>query len=293
MALGCTLFKGNLYMASVSRKSSISKRTAEYGKEVVKNYNKRVKYYAQKGYEAPSPVRWSDMTKYYKGNEKALRSRLRDLKQYNRKNATETMSVGKYGVKVNKYLYKSLMLNKDDIIKQINRDIKKSEYRDKAEGFRLPSERTRELIARKETIQYGTRPTSTKVQLYAAMRRVKYYTEQRLNMDEQFYINFMEMFTTQAELSNTPPEVLYNIEQQFRRLTPQDLLELFETEPDIKQIVNNYNLAKEGGEDFMTKSEQRLERNKFKELSEYLPTLVTNYLERKKENYKKAKQAKD
>ena len=245
--------------------------------KIIKNYNNRINYYKKRGYDVPEPTSLSAIKKYYAGNEKAMFNRLSQLKDYNIKSAKEIVSVGKYGVNLNKYRYEKFLTNKEFALKKLKSEIESSQVRDKSEGYRLPSERTRGLIARKETIEYGLKKTSTKKQIQAAMKYTNYYTEQRLKMDEQFYQNFMEMFTTQASLAKVPPEVMKDIEAQFRQLEPNDLLEMFENEPDVKQVVNNYNLAKDIGDEFMTEAEQSSEYQKFIALREYLPSIISKY----------------
>lgn len=264
-------------MANISRKNSINKSLKQYGQNIVKNYNKRVRYYAKKGQDAPKPVKWSDIVTYYGGNTKAMRSRLKDLAQYNHKNATELVKVGKYGININKYRYEKFTQNSPHALNKIEKEIIKSSQRDKREGFRLPSERTRGLMARKETIEYGSKSTATKKQVQAAMKYVNYYTEQRIQMDEQFYRNFMQMFETQANLAGVPREVIKELENNFKQLPPDDLLEMFENEPDVKQVVNNYNLTKETDGKYLTKKEKKEEYKKFITLKEYLPTIIEKY----------------
>ena len=254
-----------------------SNKKLSNAQKIITNYNKRINYYKKRGYDVPETTSLSAMKKYYAGNEKAMINRLGQLKDYNIKSAKETISVGKYGANLNKYRYDKFQTNKDFALQKLKIEIESSKARDKSEGFNLPSERTRGLIARKETIEYGLKPTATKKQIQAAMKYTNYYTEQRIKMDEQFYQNFMEMFTTQASLAKVPPQVMKDIESQFRQLEPNDLLEMFENEPDVKQVVNNYNLAKDIGDEFMTKAEQSTEYNKFIALRDYLPSIISKY----------------
>lgn len=253
-------------------------------KTEVKRYNDRIRYYHKKGYDVPNTTSYSEMTAFYGSNTAAINRRLKQLKEYTYKNAKEIVKVGKYNVNVNKYNYEKLQENSPFAIGALSEQIRLSKIRDRNNGYGLPSERTVELMARQKTIKRGLSNKATKAEINAAMRQVNYYTENRLRTDEQFYQNFMSMFEEQMNIVKVPKRTRDKIEANFRKLSPDELLELYESEPDIKNVLTWYKVTKvTGGKNLFQNKYKKgespadLEKQKFIEMSNYLPKLVKKY----------------
>ena len=64
--------------------------------------------------------------------------------------------------------------------------------------------------------------------------------EQKSLKDEQFYNNFQRMLFFNAYKGDIPPAVLRRISEYIEQLSPQELLELYATEPSFKAITDQY-----------------------------------------------------
>lgn len=268
-------------------------------KTEVKRYNDRIRYYRKKGYNVPDTTSFSEMSAFYGDNTFALNRRLRQLKDYTYKTAKETIKVGKYNVNVNKYNYEKYQENAAFAIGALNEQIKLAKIRDRKKGYGLPSEYTLELISRQKTVKRGLSNKATKSELQAAMKQASYYTENRLRTDEQFYQNFIEMYKEQMRMVKVPKSTQDKIERNFRKLSPDELLDLYESEPDVKNVLAWYKVTKATGGKNLTQLERKvgqstaeilepylsgqkqtpaqLERQKFIDMADYLPSLVKQY----------------
>lgn len=252
-------------------------------KTEVKRYNDRIRYYQKKGYTVPATTTYSEISAFYGDNRTAIERRLRQLKDYTYRSAKETVRVGKYNANINRYNYDKYKENQEFASKALTQQIKLAKLRDKSKGYTLPSEYTRELMARKKTIQQGLSSKATKKQIEAAIKQTNYYTENRIRTDEQFYTNFLAMYKEQMDLAKVPKNIQNKIEENFRSLEPDELLDLMENEPDVKNVLMWYKVTKATGGINLTqkirkgKTEADLEKSKFVELSNLLPTLTKKY----------------
>ena len=103
------------------------------------------------------------------------------------------------------------------------------------------------------------------------------WTEHRIETDQQFYSNFDTMFFSQTDKVGVDPKLISNMHEQFRELDPDELLDLFENEPAVNNIVRNYNLTKDTEGNYLTKRERGIEKKDIEELSEVLPDLIKKY----------------
>lgn len=282
----------------------MNKKQVQKIKTEVKRYNDRVRYYRKKGLNVPPTTSFSEIAAFYGSNTQALNRRLKQLKEYTYQNAKSNIKVGKYNV--NKYNYQRFQENAPIALGSLSEQIRLAKIRDRNNGFGLPSEYTQELMSRQKTIKKGLSGKATKVQMEAAIKQANYYTENRLRTDEQFYQNFIQMYKEQMRLVGVPQSVQNKIERNFRKLSPDELLTMYESEPDIKNVLMWYKVTKATGgknlhymerqddmsaaeiiEPYMTgekKTAATLEKEKFIEMSDYLPTAVKKY---KVSNYDK------
>lgn len=257
--------------------------------KTVRNYQKRRTYYIKKGYSAPPSVTVKDIKNYYGDNKAAINRRLRQLDEYTQENAKEKIKVGRYNAQINKYDYERYKDNKDIALNSLYEQLAHSKLHDREHGYRnLPSERTNELKSRINTIKQGTKRSANKKEIEAAMRQVNYYTEQRIKTDAQFYDNFFEMFDYQMSMALVPKSTRNKIKRQFSRLAPDELLEMMEQEPDVKNVLMWYKVTKATKTrslqaeiyDFEAEkmtTERDAERKRFMELADYLPTVIDRY----------------
>ena len=64
--------------------------------------------------------------------------------------------------------------------------------------------------------------------------------EQKSLKDEQFYNSFERMLFYNAYKGDISPAMLRQISEYVEKLSPQELLELYNTEPAFKSIVEGY-----------------------------------------------------
>lgn len=244
----------------------------------VKNFNARRATAARSGdnENLPNKVRVSEIKKYYK-TPSAIRQRIKQLDAFSAKDYNQTLTVGKYGTKVNKYRYQRYLENRDVALAELDKAIARQKQLDRAKGLRLPSDYTAELIARKKTVEKGTSARANKKQINAAMNYAFRWTEHRIETDQQFYSNFDTMFFSQTDKVGVDPKLISNMQEQFRELDPDELLDLFENEPAVNNIVRNYNLTKDTEGNYLTKRERGIEKKDIEELSEVLPDLIKKY----------------
>ena len=278
---------------------ALNKKYTQHVKTVVKQYNDRRRYYLKKGKDVPPATSYSQLMAYYGQNKMALNRRLKQLEAYNYENAKQDLRVGKYRAKVNKYDYDVFQQNYGLAHGALEEKLRLSKLRDQRDGYGLPSERTGELMARLKTLERGKKHSATTGDIKAAMSQARYYTENRIKTDEQFYQNFMQMYKEQMQLVKVPKRTQDKIENNFRKLTPDELLEMVESDPSIRNVLEWYKITKATKGRNLTaldidpnkstfenlqpyirgekQTESTYERERFKELADYLPHAVKKY----------------
>lgn len=278
---------------------ALSKKYQQHVKTVVKQYNDRRRYYAKKGKTVPPATSYSQLMAYYGQNKMAIERRLKQLQAYNYENAKANLRVGKYGAKINKYEYDVFQQNYGLAHGALEEKLRLSKLRDKREGYGLPSERTGELMARLKTLEQGKKRSATKADIQAAMSQARYYTENRIITDEQFYQNFLQIYREQMQMVKVPKSTQNKIENNFRKLSPDELLEMVESDPSIKNVLEWYKITKvtkgrnltaldidpnkstfENLQPYIRgekKLESTYERERFQELADYLPHAIKKY----------------
>lgn len=244
----------------------------------VKNFNARRQTAAKHGdnENLPNKVKISDLKKYY-GGEAAIRQRVKQLEAFNTRDFNETLTVGRYHTKVNKYRYQRYLENREHALSELETTIKHNQALDRAKGLKLPSDYTAELIARKKTIEKGTSPRANRKMINAAMNYALRWTEDRLRTDEQFYKNFDTMFFSQTDKVGVDEKLISDMQSQFRELDPDELLDMFNNEKAISDIVNNYEMTRDTEGNYLNKNERKREKKDLEELAEILPDLVKKY----------------
>ena len=69
--------------------------------------------------------------------------------------------------------------------------------------------------------------------------------EQKYAKDEQFYQNFNRMLFYDAYAAGLPPALIREISEKLEKFTPQQLLELYRTEPSFKAVTDVYMRSKQ------------------------------------------------
>lgn len=257
--------------------AKFSKEFNKYLQREVKNFNARRDYLAkQRPEDAPRRVKVSEIKKFYQ-NEVDANRRIKQLQAFSKKSATNYLKMGKYHTKVNEYRYQRYLENKDVALAELEKAYDNQQRLDRARGFNLPSDRTLELLSRIKTIKKGTSPRATVKQVNAAMNYALRWTEQRIETDQQFYENFDTMFFSQADKVGIDPKLLEKMQEQFRELTPDELLDMFENEKDVNRIVRDYNLTKDTEGVYLTDKEKTKEKKDLEELAEVLPEIIKRY----------------
>ena len=94
--------------------------------------------------------------------------------------------------------------------------------------------------------------------------------EQRAVKDEQFYQNFNRMLFYDAYAAGLRPDLIRRISEKLEQLTPEQLLELYRTEPSFKAVTDVYMRTKQ--------SQQVSERDEIEEQFEALEGRIDEIL---------------
>ena len=62
--------------------------------------------------------------------------------------------------------------------------------------------------------------------------------------NELFYKNFYKMMLQEASQANVDPDVMIELLQQFKQLSPEELLEAYNANPEFRNIVEYSNTPK-------------------------------------------------
>ena len=207
-----------------------------------------------------------------------LNKKLKLLENFNRDSFSNRITATKDRVQVNKYTYQNFLLNADVAKANIQNMISESKALDKKEGrIVLASERTRNLYNNLKQINKGLSPSATYGEYQVAKRIANRYTENQKETNEQFYENFFSMFWSDAMKIDADEEIINKIENQLKQLKPYQLIELYNRESDIKNIVEDYHKYVESDGILLTDKEQARARVRLEILNDELPELIKKY----------------
>ena len=256
--------------------------TPEFNKrirQVAKSFNAKVDRQQEKTPSAnlPSKVTIKGLKDAYP-SQRALESKLKLLERYNTDKMNQIIKIGREQVGVPRYEYESFLLNKKVAKKKIQKLLEKNIAKDKSEGRFLPSQRTRSLKAQLHTLESTDGKTIKNFNKYLASSRVAgRYSDKREQTDRQFYENFFDMLWADQLYAELDPDMVQEIHDMIEQLTPEQLLEMYNSEPDISRLVEDYHLYTDSEGFLITDEEVIRARIRLENLHDILPALIEKY----------------
>ena len=245
-------------------------------RRTVKNFNAKVARAEAKGIKTvPEKISTKGLKDAY-----VLRSDLeRRLKQLDNFNIQKTQNIYRVGndlVRMNQWDYETMLRNRSATIRKVGAELKRQKKLDRLNKRILPSERTRQL--RRTLKSLKTIPTSaTAAQIKRMGSIIRRYNEGRAESDAQFYENFFDMLWSSVPYVDADEDTIQEIHDQLEKLTPNQLLELFNNEPLVKDIVEDYNKYIDTQGYAITDKEVMRKNMALENLREALPHLIEKY----------------
>lgn len=257
--------------------------TPEFNKrirKVVDSFNNKVERQQAKAPTStsiPSKVTVKGLKDAYP-SQRAMEQKLKLLEAYNTAKMNAVIKVGREKVDVSRYEYESFLLNKKVAKKRLQRLIDKNIAKDKAEGRFLASHRTRSLKAQLHTIETTERNIFSAKNFFAASRVAGRYSDKREQMNQQFFENFFDMLWSNQIYAELDPDLVQEIHDMIEQnLTPEQLLEMYNSEPEISRLVEDYHLYTDSEGFAISDEEVYRARARLENLHDILPALIEKY----------------
>lgn len=211
-------------------------------RKTVKAFNAKIRRLEQKGVSAallPESVSSKDIQKGFE-NRKDLRSRLKQLNEFTSAGIVEESEGGLLGTNM-LFEYRQGEANK--AVRQLRKEYQDTQTIDTRYPMML-GEYGSNLKAKMDYLSRDVRKMDIRqIQIF---NKNLLTPEQKILKDETFYNNFEKMLFYNAYRGDIDFTFIENI----RQLTPQQLLELYNTNPAFKMIVEGYlRLRQESGYD--------------------------------------------
>ena len=253
--------------------SDLNKRMAS----TVSNFNRKVSRAESKGLKR---IPQKTSVNYLKSTFTSRADLLRKLKQLDRfsvKDSGQILKVGSDNTRLSNWQFESLKTDRYATIRKLDAELKRQKMIDRVNRRILPSERTRQVKATLKALKVS--PTAaTASQLNRIQAIIDRYGERRIETDETFYNNFFDMLWSNYNFVGADDDLLQEIEDMMRTLTPQQLLELYNNEKEIKAIVDDYNKYVDTLGDAARSDKEKLRKNNTLEsLRLMLPSKIEKY----------------
>lgn len=256
--------------------------TPEFNKrirQVAKSFNAKVDRQQAKTPSAklPSKVTIKGLKDAYP-SQRALETKLKLLESYNTDKMNQVLEVGRDKVNISRYEYESFLLNRKVAKKKIQKLLEKNVAKDKSEGRFIPSGRTRRLRAELHTLEASEGSSIRGIKKYLGASRVaSRYSDKREQTDRQFYENFFDMLWADQLYAELDPDLVQEVHDMIEQLTPEQLLEMYNSEPDISRLVEDYHLYTDSEGFLITDEEVIRARIRLENLHDILPALIEKY----------------
>lgn len=249
-------------------------------RKAVANFNKKRKRLEQKGV-SPSLLPSKASVKALKlayDNKRDLNSRLNQLSKFTARGSIRENQKGIQGTdELFKYRQQELNKRKQSVSQKLVRLKRtKTPYKSVKEDAEL-NLKAREKYLDKDIEQVDLN-TLQKLNKNALSR------EELAVMDERYYNNVFKMFYQEAQYANYDAGKRKAIENELRKLSPQQLVELTETDPIVKSIVEQYEGSKKEAKTVESKlfntnilNETLTLGNKLDALYDALPAIKSKY----------------
>jgi hypothetical protein len=248
-------------------------------RQILHNYNRKVARLESKypnSRSIPPHITASGLKNNYE-NKGELVAKLKQLESFSQKAMQQKVSVSKENVQTSAYNYKSYLLNKKVAERKIEHLLELNRAKDKQEGRIFGSHRTRSLEANLRTLQLTNKKHFSYQSFLASQNMASRYTDRREETDKQFYENFFDMLWANQIYAEIDEDLVQQAHDMLEKLTPEQLLELYNREPDVQRLVEDYNLYTDTQGYSLTDDEAVRARVRFEALMDELPLLVEKY----------------
>lgn len=245
-------------------------------RRTVKNFNAKVARAEAKGINTvPDKISTRGLKDAY-----VLRSdlerRLKQLETFNIQKTQNIFRVGNDFVKMSEWDYETMMRNRSATLRKVGAELKRQKKLDRLNKRILASERTRQLKRTIKSLKI-TPTAATASQIRRMGNIIRRYNEGRAETDAQFYENFFDMLWSSVPYVDADEDTVQEIHDQLEKLTPSQLLELFNNEPLVKDIVEDYNKYIDTQGYAITDKESARKNMALENLKEALPYLIEKY----------------
>lgn len=207
---------------------------------IVKNYNQRLKYQESFGSQyLPEHV---DI-KYIKdvfNKRQDLNRYLRQLERFNAKSA-EVVKVGKDNVKMTKWAKQNLISDRASARAKIKKAMVQTVKRQGRKMYAF--QRGDNYLTMKSELKRLSRPL--KSLSYSSLQSNEAITRKYRELHKRnkvFKKNFLDMLLKDTVQSKTNPEQTGRIMEKLENLSPEQLLKMYDDNPNLKYIVEHYHL---------------------------------------------------
>ena len=256
--------------------------TPEYNskiRRVIKNYNAKVdRANAANLKRVPDRITTAQLKSAYRTRSE-LERRLDQLAKFNMQKTKDIVKVGAENMRLSKWEWESLNRNRYATMRKVEAELARQKKIDRARKRILPSEHTRQLKNTISSLKVKPVKASFK-QLKRIKAIVDRYGERRVETDQQFYENFFDMLWSSVPYVDADEETIQYIHDMLEQLTPQQLLDMYHNEQDIKDIVEDYNKYIDTQGYAITDREVASKNEALENLADILPKLVEKYKNR-------------
>lgn len=243
----------------------------------VHNFNRKVSRAEAAGLKrVPEKTSVSYLKRTYTSRADLLR-KLKQLDRFSMKDSGSIMKIGSDNTRLSNWQFESLKTDRYATIRKLEAELNRQKMIDRVNRRILPSERTRQVRATLKALKVS--PTAaTASQLNRMQAIIDRYGERRVETDEQFYTNFFDMLWSNYNFVGADEDLLQEIEDMMRTLTPQQLLELYNNEKEIKAIVDDYNKYVDTlGDAARSDKEKQRKNSTLESLRLMLPSKIEKY----------------
>ena len=237
-------------------------------RKTVKSFNAKIRRLESKGVSAsllPDKVSSKEIQAGFQ-TRKDLRNRLQQLNEFSSAGIIEESQGGLLGTN---QLFQYRQGEANRAIEALNREYQRIESIE----TRYPMMQGEYAANLRSKMNYLARDVrSLDVKQINIFNKNLLTPEQKMAKDENFYANFNRMLFYDAYAAGLPPDLVARISQKLSKLTPQQLLEVFATNPSFKAVTDNYHRAKSTNEE-LDKSDLREE---FEALEANLDDIIAN-----------------
>lgn len=207
-------------------------------RKIVKSFNAKIRRLESKGVSAallPDKISSKEIQQGF-ANRKDLRSRLKQLQDFTSAGMVEESEGGLFGTN-DLFIYRQGEANK--AVRELNKEYEKTLDLNPRYPMMM-GEYVNNLKAKMDYLSRDIR--SMDVRQIQIFNKNLLTPELKTKKNEQFYSNFRRMLYYNAYRLDIPP-------MDLEKLTPEELLKLYQTEPSFKMIVEGYlRLKNETGE---------------------------------------------